>query len=254
MQSLGKVPSARRPPANLPSLKAETSSPGEQQGTWGGSEASSGGAGGVSGAAAGQVATGAQSQVQVSNQLQHQQQQQLQQQTPGQSGGNLVQQHQLTNIHGGGPSGGGLSNSASSQQSSGGATTWSSVTTGGQEATANQPPHYQSPQFQHEFPSLDGSTPSGSKASQHHHQQQMTHPMMHQQQIGGVGGAGNVPDGGMSLRPQTDAASWMQQQQQGEFSSTLSSFLSLSPSVIISIRLISRNTIKHTLATLPSPP
>lgn len=26
MQSLGKVPSARRPPANLPSLKAETTS------------------------------------------------------------------------------------------------------------------------------------------------------------------------------------------------------------------------------------
>jgi hypothetical protein len=27
MQSLGKVPSARRPPANLPSIKAESSSP-----------------------------------------------------------------------------------------------------------------------------------------------------------------------------------------------------------------------------------
>ncbi|XP_019526904.3 mediator of RNA polymerase II transcription subunit 12 isoform X1 [Aedes albopictus] len=35
MQSLGKVPSARRPPANLPSLKAEISIPSDQQGTWG---------------------------------------------------------------------------------------------------------------------------------------------------------------------------------------------------------------------------
>ncbi|XP_055619112.1 trichohyalin-like isoform X2 [Toxorhynchites rutilus septentrionalis] len=35
MQSLGKVPSARRPPANLPSLKAEISTPSDQQGTWG---------------------------------------------------------------------------------------------------------------------------------------------------------------------------------------------------------------------------
>ncbi|XP_038106433.1 homeobox protein abdominal-A-like [Culex quinquefasciatus] len=34
MQSLGKVPSARRPPANLPSLKAEISSPSDPQGTW----------------------------------------------------------------------------------------------------------------------------------------------------------------------------------------------------------------------------
>ncbi|XP_062555069.1 uncharacterized protein LOC134220102 isoform X2 [Armigeres subalbatus] len=34
MQSLGKVPSARRPPANLPSLKAEISTPLDQQGTW----------------------------------------------------------------------------------------------------------------------------------------------------------------------------------------------------------------------------
>lgn len=31
MQSLGKVPSARRPPANLPSLKAETSTPSDSK-------------------------------------------------------------------------------------------------------------------------------------------------------------------------------------------------------------------------------
>ncbi|XP_059619823.1 protein PRRC2A [Phlebotomus argentipes] len=207
MQSLGKVPSARRPPANLPSLKAETSSPGEQQGTWGGSEASSGGTG--AGAAA-QVSTTAAAQqtpgqqhLQQHHHHQHQQQQQQQQpqQTPGQVGNSVQQQHQLTNTLGG---------SSNSAQASG-ATTWSSVTTGGQEATGHQPPHYQSPQFQHEFPSLDGSTPTGGKGSQHH-QQQMTHPIMHQQS---GAGAGNVPDGGMSLRPQTDAASWMQQQQQG---------------------------------------
>ncbi|XP_035909235.1 hornerin [Anopheles stephensi] len=34
MQSLGKVPTARRAPANLPSLKAEVGNPGEQSGTW----------------------------------------------------------------------------------------------------------------------------------------------------------------------------------------------------------------------------
>ncbi|XP_052898671.1 filaggrin [Anopheles moucheti] len=34
MQSLGKVPTARRPPANLPSLKAEVGNPGEQCGSW----------------------------------------------------------------------------------------------------------------------------------------------------------------------------------------------------------------------------
>lgn len=35
MQTLGKVPSARRPPANLPSLKAETSTPTQDQsGSW----------------------------------------------------------------------------------------------------------------------------------------------------------------------------------------------------------------------------
>uniref|UniRef100_A0A6B2EIL6 BAT2 N-terminal domain-containing protein n=1 Tax=Phlebotomus kandelakii TaxID=1109342 RepID=A0A6B2EIL6_9DIPT len=187
MQSLGKVPSARRPPANLPSLKAETSSPGEQQGTWGGSEAASS-AGGVSGQVSNTAAPPTQP---TSNQLQQPQ--------VGQPGGNLVQQqHQHTSSGGG-----------QNQQSSGGATTWSSVATGGQEATPNQPPHYQSPQFQHEFPSLDGSTPSGGKGSH-----QMAHPMMHHQQIQGAPPV-NVPDGGMSLRPQTDPASWMQQQQQG---------------------------------------
>lgn len=35
MQILGKVPSARRPPANLPSLRAETSTPKpDQSGSW----------------------------------------------------------------------------------------------------------------------------------------------------------------------------------------------------------------------------
>uniref|UniRef100_A0A182JZW5 BAT2_N domain-containing protein n=1 Tax=Anopheles christyi TaxID=43041 RepID=A0A182JZW5_9DIPT len=34
MQSLGKVPTARRPPANLPSLKAEVGNPGDPSGTW----------------------------------------------------------------------------------------------------------------------------------------------------------------------------------------------------------------------------
>lgn len=34
MQSLGKVPSARRAPANLPSLKAEVSNPSDNSGSW----------------------------------------------------------------------------------------------------------------------------------------------------------------------------------------------------------------------------
>lgn len=47
MQSLGKVPSARRPPANLPSLKAETQSPGDQSWAAGSEGGQGGGAAGT---------------------------------------------------------------------------------------------------------------------------------------------------------------------------------------------------------------
>lgn len=91
---------------------------------------------------------------------------------------------------------GGNSTSASS------GTSWSAVATGGnvKEENASQPPLYQSPQFQNEFPSLDGSVTSTTSANATGlgpKQQQNSHDSADQ----------------MNLRPSTDAASWMQQQQ-----------------------------------------
>ncbi|CRL05547.1 CLUMA_CG018044, isoform A [Clunio marinus] len=177
MQSLGKVPSARRPPANLPSLKAETNSPSnvstqpndqqQQQisnssGSWADNNSS----------------TGAQvsNTTQVSSQLN----------TSGSS--NLSQS--------GGNSGGSASN-----------TSWSAVATGGnvKEENSSQPPLYQSQQFQNEFPSLDGSVTTTTNANAIAAGQKMGQQIQNS----------NSHDSGeqMNLRPSTDAASWMQQQQ-----------------------------------------
>lgn len=157
MQSLGKVPSARRPPANLPSLKAETSSPAPL--------ASS------------------------------EQPQQQQQQTNSPSSTSWVaelpsQAQSISNA-----------STAASREAQQSSASWSSVATGNsvKEENSSQPPLYQSPQFQNEFPSLDGSTTSGTVASVTTLQQNL-----------------NPHDSGetqMNLRPSTDAASWMQQQQ-----------------------------------------
>ena len=160
MQSLGKVPSARRPPTNLPSLKAETCSP-------------------------------------VPSAVDQPQQQQ--QQTNSSSSASWVAetpvQAQLST------NAAQISISRESQQNS--AASWSSVATGSgtKEENSSQPPLYQSPQFQNEFPSLDGSTTSGGSVN----------AMSPQQNPNSNSHDSN--DTHMNLRPSTDAASWMQQQQ-----------------------------------------
>lgn len=220
MQSLGKVPSARRPPANLPSLKAETTSSPADQTTGatntsakqsksaaaavaaGTSAAKVTAAAAVAAHAAGPLALSSSSSSSaaavaapssnssnsVSNTLSTPQQQSQQQQQP--------QHHQL------------LSNSNNNNGS------WSSVANRHiAESAAPQPPAYQSPQFQHEFPSLDGAPVIGGKASKP--QQQLA--TGDQQRSGpGTSGGGDYHDGNgphISLRPHGDA-NWMQQQQQ----------------------------------------
>lgn len=246
MQSLGKVPSARRPPANLPSLKAETTIPLDQQGTWGGSDITNTTqtvtptltvvtvqtttATGNNIAAVQQqqpqqgnkinpTATAIQATVASSQPIQQQQQlvaastlQQQQQQPTSDIGGQQVllnpQQTQLAppsaniNINNSNSTNNLLISTSSSTLNNTSAS-WSSVATG-IIADVAQPPIYQSPQFQHEFPSLDGSIAPGVKSTIQ--QQQQLHHQQQQQ---------NLQDGiQMSLRPQTDVASWMQHQQQ----------------------------------------
>lgn len=108
--------------------------------------------------------------------------------------------------------------------------------TTGQETTGH-PPLYQSPQFQNEFPSLDGTGPSGSSGNsssnnkhagrdqqhqnlQQNQQQQQNHQYSHSggnSNNSGTNQSHSTNDGGpqMSLRPQTEPSTWMQQQQTG---------------------------------------
>lgn len=188
MQSLGKVPSARRPPANLPSLKAEISSPSDPQGTWANEsgdnqnnnnqQQSNNSSNNNSSITAAVTPGGGGSTNNNSNSIassshhhhQHHQQQQHQSQH--------LHHHQQQQHH---PH----SNASSSSQ-------WSS----------------------NEFPSLDGAGqygPSGKQQQHHHHHHDGVdnRSSTNQQQYMDHGG----PQ--VSLRPQTDAASWMQQQQQG---------------------------------------
>lgn len=69
------------------------------------------------------------------------------------------------------------------------------------EENLSQPPLYQSPQFQNEFPSLDGSVTTSTNANAAGQKQQNLNSNSH-----------DIGDQ-MSLKPSTDAASWMQQQQ-----------------------------------------
>lgn len=184
MQSLGKVPSARRPPANLPSLKAETSTPTDP--SWGPETTQSTGTTTITttttASAAATTISGSNS-VSASNTL-------------AVSSPNSVTSLNSNSISSTLVSSSNQSNTSSASSSS---TTWSSVATGAPVEIA-QPPLYQSPQFQHEFPSLDGSAPVPSKGNRNDRTD--SHPL-------------NSDGQHMSLRPQTDAASWMQQQQQG---------------------------------------
>lgn len=171
MQSLGKVPSARRPPANLPSLKAETSSP-----------------------ASAPVPTNEQQQQQTTNSSSASW---VESGTSPPSTGANTAPSQL-NTSGGSTN---LTHAASGGSSAN--TSWSAVATGAnaKEENLSQPPLYQSPQFQNEFPSLDGSVTTSANASATGMKQQNPNSNSH--------------DSGeqMNLRPTTDAASWLQQQQ-----------------------------------------
>jgi hypothetical protein len=120
MQSLGKVPSARRPPANLPSLKAETSAPSN-----------------------------------TSSSSNDQQQQQSQNQLNTSNSASWADSSATTQNSAGDKS---LDKSQSS--SGGGNTSWSSVAN--RKVVKEDAMLYQSPQFQNEFPSLDGSTTTSS--------------------------------------------------------------------------------------------
>lgn len=123
MQILGKVPSARRPPANLPSLKAETS---DQTGTWP-----------ATAAPTATTTTTTPSSTPNNQQIVEKKQ----------SVEHAKQQNNTTNNSGHSNNNNNHNNSAS----------WSS-TKPVQEPAPPKPLLYQSPQFQHEFPSLDGSS------------------------------------------------------------------------------------------------
>lgn len=134
MQSLGKVPSARRPPANLPSLKAETSSPSQDQsGTWVGTSEGTN-----------------------STQINDKQNDSVAKSPNNNSSSNSNHSAQSNNSANNINSNNSNNHlSASSNQSS---ATWSSVTHSKLSGERTPPPSYQSLQFQQEFPSLDGST------------------------------------------------------------------------------------------------
>lgn len=228
MQTLGKVPSARRPPANLPSLKAETLTPTDQQGSWGGGsqEGAQSGSGSppitvdsssttasstiISNISSTNVATPAPTVTTPStNNNQASTPIVVNQQTNFNSTHSAASTLPSNNNNNNNNILNTSSTSSHTSNNSGSAsTTWSSVTTGNlQNEQSGQPPIYQSPQFQHEFPSLDGSTVSGSKG----------HSTQHQQHAGSIqsgGGGQNLSHQEMSLRPQTNVGSWMQQQQQ----------------------------------------
>lgn len=199
MQSLGKVPSARRPPTNLPSLKAETLTPPssiqstnepqntQSQASWADSNSSSVPSGNnkKNNNASNTVAI---KTISNSNQL---------------NTNNQQQQHQQQQQRGGD------TRDSSNLSTSPSSTSWSVVATGGnlKEEILPHPPIYQSPQFQNEFPSLDGSIPANVNVIQ----QQKTQQQNQYHNSTEIGGNANSS---LNLRPQTDAASWMQQQQQ----------------------------------------
>lgn len=256
MQILGKVPSARRPPANLPSLKAEThtssnnnllvSVEGATSGGAGaggaagsgaagtntshnnttahsGSSGTSGGAGSGGGGTASSSAGG-----HLSQQLTHSQHQHNNNVALGPNAGKFVNSNNGSSNNNAGSSGSGnknfklINNSVGSsggggQGGSGGGgssgvgggsgsgsgghsvnspKTWSAITTGHERGSGGQNygrqqqqvvPHYQSPQFQYEFPTLDGTVGSGagggsgagvgsgSGAGKSHYQNQVHH-------------------------------------------------------------------------------
>uniref|UniRef100_A0A0K8TL40 BAT2 N-terminal domain-containing protein n=1 Tax=Tabanus bromius TaxID=304241 RepID=A0A0K8TL40_TABBR len=169
MQILGKVPSARRPPANLPSLKAETQTPanttsGQEQG---GNQTSVGGAN--TGYTQG---TNFNSNNNSINSTQALHTSPLQGTTSTNS--SLAANNSGTHFS----SSSNISGSGSSLSS----VTWSSVTTGHDTSgSSSLPMLYQSPQFQHEFPSLDGSAQGTTIHKSHHKDTHQQHQSQHLQ-------------------------------------------------------------------------
>lgn len=188
MQSLGKVPQARRP-ANSFSVKTESSSTSDNQQntTW-----NSGNANNTENQI---VSTNSGSVV-----TQHSENTST---LVNSSSNNLQQNYHLSNTQN--------SNSNLTNNSSGSAT-WSSVTTGSSHDTTVQPPLFPSSQFQHEFPSLDGSMTTGSKGSHHGSTKQQSHVNLSAQV--GIGSGNSQQE--MNLRPQTNVGNWTQQQSQNQ--------------------------------------
>ena len=200
MQSLGKVPSARRPPANLPSLKAETLTPTDQSGSWGGAEGTQPQTQStqVVGANTTSVTQSNQSVVNSAVSAATQNSVSLSQSSITSNSSNSISNTLASNNT--------ATNQLNTSSSSSSSATWSSVATGAIVETV-QPPLYQSPQFQHEFPSLDGSAPPPLKGNRDY--------SMQNHHGGGVNntGGGTGENQQMSLRPHTDVSSWMIQQQ-----------------------------------------
>ncbi|KAI8115366.1 hypothetical protein CVS40_12427 [Lucilia cuprina] len=196
MQSLGKVPSARRPPANLPSLKAETtSSPiianNNISGQEGGVQTPTSGnnplkSTNITNNSSNNISSNSNNSNITANNI-----------NSSNSGSSLHKQYNSNSNNNNNNNSSSNSNNNSSSNSNSNSTvigvgsklinnsapvggknsgsnhnqhhhnqqkpiTWSAVTTGndnqrGGKNTANVPPLYQSPQFQHEFPTLDGT-------------------------------------------------------------------------------------------------
>ncbi|XP_076258307.1 no circadian temperature entrainment isoform X3 [Rhynchophorus ferrugineus] len=180
MQSLGKVPSARRAPANLPSIKSEHSESGAA----------------VPLVPPGATGWGKQEQSNAQSQSIQNGTSQSHGAPPAAQGPQLTPHQQtaaLPSTNAVPPHSKQTSVTAQPAGSSAGDKLWSTVMASGPPDGVH-PPAYQSPQFQHEFPSLsagDGAGGSGSRASEYG--------------ATGLGGG----QAGLSLRPQTEG-SWTQ--------------------------------------------
>ncbi len=216
LQSLGKIPTARRAPANLPSLKAETSTGGETNVTK------------TSGSASAPASAGWKDEGQGGQKDAERQQGEVAKQ-------NDVATKPLWMGGGGGAPGGGTGAGASAGAAGVGAGTGPGAVPGaGAGAFPVKPKpsflHQESPLFGQEFPSLgggkvgDGSAPKTSSSSAHQGSSAQASPMSAAAAVAGGGGnaaAGGAGAGagaskspevrygpGPNLRPQT-SGNWM---------------------------------------------
>ncbi|CAG9772485.1 unnamed protein product [Ceutorhynchus assimilis] len=186
MQSLGKVPNARRAPANLPSLKSEHIDSGAAvplvppgSTGWGKQQEQ----GGTPAPVAQQNGTSPSPQGVQQQTVQSPPQLTSHQQAIAIPSTNVIPPHNKQTPH-----------PAPAASTSGGDKLWSAVMAGGQPDNGH-PPVYQSPQFQHEFPSLSAGDGAGGATGN--------------RQSGEYAGSGGANQSGLSLRPQTEG-SWTQ--------------------------------------------